>query len=52
MFLTAFPIFMPKSESLQLLFAPSLFFKERQELFALVTLYKKGKVSELFFRSQ
>ena len=61
---TAFPFFMPKSESLLSLFAPliflkswrsdlllslfalSLFFKEQQERFAIIALYKKATVSE------
>ena len=42
MFLTVFPRFMPKSESLLL-----LFFKERLERFAPVALYKKATVSDL-----
>ena len=33
---------MPKSESLKLLFAQSLFFKEQRERFALVHLYKRA----------
>ena len=36
------PSFMPKSESLKLLFAQSLFFKEQRERFALVHLYKRA----------
>ena len=53
---TAFPLFMPKSESLPSLFAPSLFFKEQpwanrscrslqkgnRERFAPVTFYKRA----------
>ena len=42
MFLTVFSRFMPKSESLLL-----LFFKERLERFAPVALYKKATVSDL-----
>ena len=38
-----FPLFMSKSESLLSLFSPSLFFKERQKLFALFALYKKNR---------
>ena len=45
-FFTAFPLFMPKSESLPSLFAQSLFFKELQERFALVTLYKRATMRE------
>ena len=37
---------MPKSELLQLLFAPLLFFIELRELFDLVVLYKRATVSE------
>ena len=40
-FFTAFPLFMPMSELLPLLFAPSLSFKEQLERFAHVTLYKE-----------
>ena len=40
------PLFMSKSESLLPLFSLSLFFKERQKLFALFALYKKKNVSE------
>ena len=39
MYLTVFPLFMPKSESLPLLFSHSLFFKEPHEWFALVALF-------------
>ena len=46
-FLTAFLLFMPKSESLPSLFAPSIFFKEPQEPFALVTLHKRATIREL-----
>ena len=45
-FFTAFPHFMPKSELLPLLCAPSLFFKERQEQIAPVTIYERATVSE------
>ena len=41
MFLTVFPFFMPKSESLPSLFPHTLFFKEQLEWFAPVTHYKK-----------
>ena len=42
---------MPKSELLPSLSAPLLFFKEGQEKFTLVTLYKKVTVSESLPRS-
>ena len=44
-FLTVFPLFMPKSKSLPSLFAHSLLFKERLERFAPVPLYKRATVS-------
>ena len=47
-FFTAFPHFMPKSESLPLLFSPLLFFKELWEQFAHDSLSEK---SESLFRS-
>ena len=37
----SFPLFIPKSESLLLLFAHLLFFKERLEQFSPVALYKR-----------
>ena len=43
---TAFPLFMPKSESILTLFAQSLFFKERREQIAPVTFYKRVTLSE------
>ena len=43
-FFTALPLLMPKSE--WLLFAQSHFFKEWQEQFALVALYKRATMSE------
>ena len=43
--ITVFPLFMPKSKSLLLLFAPLLFYKEQGEHFALVALYKRVAVS-------
>ena len=45
-FFTAFPPFMPQSESLTSLLAPSLVFKEQQEQFAFVTLYKRANMRE------
>ena len=41
------PFFMPNSKLLQLLFAQSLFFKERRESFFLVALYKRATMSDL-----
>ena len=41
-----FFLFMPMSESLQSLFALSLFFKEQWEQFALIALYRRATVSE------
>ena len=46
-FFSAFPLFMPKSESLLSLFAQPLFFKEQQECFALIALYKGVTISNL-----
>ena len=52
-FFTVFPLFMPKSESLQLLFAQSLFFKDQREWFTSVAIYKRATVSNsLFFMSE
>ena len=52
-FFTAFPLFMPMSELLPLLFAPSLSFKEQLDRFTLVTLYKRATVNySLFFKSK
>ena len=48
MFLTVFPLFIPKSEALPSLFAHLLFFKEPLEKFASVALYKRVNVSDLF----
>ena len=48
MSLTVFPLFMPKSESLSLLFAYTLFFKEQLERFAHVTLNKQKGDHERF----
>ena len=48
---TAFPLLIPKSESLLSLFSPSLFCKERLERFAHIALYKKATMSELLFPS-
>ena len=42
---TVFPLCMPKSKQLLLLFAPLLFYKEQGEHFALVALYKRVAVS-------
>ena len=42
MFLTVFPLFMPKSESLPSLFPHTLFFKEQFEWFAHIAHYKKN----------
>ena len=47
MFLTVFPLFMPKSELLPSLFTHLLFFKERIERFDPITLYKIVMVSNL-----
>ena len=40
------PFFMPKSQSLPMLFAHLLFFKERLDWFALVTLHKRATMSD------
>ena len=51
-FFTAFPICMPKSKSLRLLFAPMLFKKEQQERIALekewiaISLFHTQKTSD------
>ena len=44
MFLTVFPFLVPKSKSLMLLFAHSLFIRVQIERFASVALYKRAKV--------
>ena len=56
MFLTVFPLFMPKSKSLwslfsqllfsQSLFSQSLYFKEQHEQFDHIELYKRVTVSD------
>ena len=45
-FLTVFPLFMPKSESLLSLLAQLLFFKERWKRFTLLALYKRATMRE------
>ena len=46
MFLTVFPLFMPKKKSLPSLFAKSLFCKNHLEWFTPVTLYKRATVRD------
>ena len=46
MFLTLFPLFMPKIKSLPSLFAHWLFFKERLGGFTPITLYKGATVRD------
>ena len=45
MFLTVFPLFMPKSNSLTMIIDRSLFFKERLGRFTPVALYKRATMS-------
>ena len=57
MFLTVFHCFsplqyMPKSESLPLLFAPSFFFKKQRKWFPVVALYKRAKVRKSLFTKE